>query len=49
MSQAQEAIEEVAEKVGEYEGELDSFVMERPITALVASLAVGVLLGRLIF
>ena len=42
-------IDEAAEKVSEYQEGLEQFVIERPLTALGISFAVGLLLARIMF
>ena len=39
----------VADKVAEYEGALENFVMDRPLTALAISFVLGAFLARKIF
>jgi ElaB/YqjD/DUF883 family membrane-anchored ribosome-binding protein len=42
-------IEDVADKAREYEGRLETFVLDRPLTAVAISVVFGALLARWVF
>ncbi len=48
-TEVNEAETPIADKVAEYEGAFETFVMERPLTALAISFVLGAFLARRIF